>query len=463
MCQQKAPAAPDPRQTSAASTSTNVGTAIANSMMNNVNQVTPSGALNYSQSGTYKWNDPYTGQTYDIPQYTATQTLSPQGQATQDQLDGASYNLASISNDRSKFLTDYLGKEMDTSSLPGLVSNANQTGTIGGGYDTNFSRDIGGNYTNTVDLTNTYQGADDFSADRQRVEDALWQRGAASRAQEDESLRTRLLNSGLREGSAAWNAEMERLGRQTADERIGTMLASGQEQSRLVGLSRDAAQFSNDANLTGANFGNNASLTAAQYGSSQQQAQNAAGLAGSQFSNNANLTNAQFQNAARGQGLQEAYAARAQPLNEIIGLMGGSQVQQPNFVNTNTSTIPTTDVAGIINTNYQQQMDAWKQQQAASGGLLSGIGSGIGSLLAAPSKSILGGLIASDDNIKKNKERLGDIKGEMGLWSFNYNNEPDGAEKHIGLMASEVQKEKPSAVKKGKDGIRRVDYGKALK
>ncbi len=134
----------------------------------------------------------------------------------------AQLNLATIANNQSGFLKDYLGKPADTSNAPGLISNPNLQTSIGGGYDTNFDR--------------TYAGADDFSADRQRVEDALWQRGAQGRAQEEEALRTRLLNSGLREGSAAWNAEMERLGRQVADERTGDLLAGGQEQSRLVGL-----------------------------------------------------------------------------------------------------------------------------------------------------------------------------------------------------------------------------------
>jgi hypothetical protein len=67
----------------------------------------------------------------------------------------------------------------------------------------------------------------------------------------------------------------------------------------------------------------------------------------------------------------------------------------------------------------------------------------------------------SDDDEKKNKERHGDVDGEMGLWTFNYKDEPAGTPRHVGLMASEVQKEKPKAVIK-KGGKRYVDYGKAL-
>jgi len=57
------PQPPDPIRTAAGATATNVGTAVANQQMNNINQVTPQGALTYSQTGTFDWNDPTTGQT----------------------------------------------------------------------------------------------------------------------------------------------------------------------------------------------------------------------------------------------------------------------------------------------------------------------------------------------------------------------------------------------------------------
>ncbi|GHA15119.1 hypothetical protein GCM10007989_07340 [Devosia pacifica] len=445
----KMPSPPDPKETSQAQTGTNVGTAIANAMMNNVSQNTPDGSLQYDQTGTYNFTDPYTGQTYDIPTFTATQTLSPEQERIRQQNTAAQGNLASIANERSGFLRDYLGKSIDTSGLPALATSAGQTDRIGGsyeteigrGYDTSYDRDIGGNYTDT------YAGADDFSADRQRVEEALWSRGADRRASEDESLRTRLLNSGLREGTAAWNSEMERLGRQVADERIGTMLASGQEQSRLVGLARDAAVFGNQASLGRAQFSSdqqsrqNASLME-RFG-----AENAASLAKAEFGNRARLNNASFRNSARQQGLQEAYAARSQPLNEVIGLMSGSQIQQPNFVNTQQPTIPTTDNAGIINENYQQRLQQWQANQGLMGGFMGGIGSLIG---------------LSDDDAKTDKKKIGHLKEvDLGVHEYRYKGEPKSAPKHIGVMASEVEKKNPDAVTRRK-GLRYVDYSKAV-
>lgn len=454
MGKSKAPAAPDPVATAKASTSTNVGTAIANAMMGNVNQVTPTGALTYSQNGTYDWADPYTGQTYKIPTFTATQTLSPEQQAIQNQTSATDLNLATIANDRSNYLKDYFSTSVDTSGAPSLVGSPNLATSIGNGYNAQFSGDLGNGYAKGVGLATSYAGADDFSADRQKVEDALWQRGATTRAANEEALRTRLLNSGIREGSAAWNAEMQRLSSQVTDERLATVAAAGQEQSRLVGLAQNAAQFGNDATLNQASFGNQAALQAAQFGSGQQQAQNAAAAAQAQFGNEAALNQANFQNQARAQGLQEAYTARNQPLNEILALQSGAQVQNPNFVNTNMPTIATTDVAGLINQNYQSQLAAWQQQQANSSALLGNLISG-GSYLGAS-------FIKSDDDVKKDKKRLGDIEGPMGLWEFRYKGEPKGAPKRIGLMASEVERIRPEAVVRDRDGTRSVNYAQAL-
>jgi hypothetical protein len=94
----KAPKPPDPRQTAAAQTSANIGTALAEGAMNRVNQVTPDGSLTYAQSGTTAWTDPLTGKVYQIPNYTATTALSPEQQKTKAQSDAAEFNLARAAN-----------------------------------------------------------------------------------------------------------------------------------------------------------------------------------------------------------------------------------------------------------------------------------------------------------------------------------------------------------------------------
>ena len=108
-----APKPPDPKETASAQTATNIGTAIAQGELNNVNQVTPEGSLTYDQTGTYDYVDPLSGQTHVIPKYTATQTYSPQQQAIFDQSKAAQLNLAGTAADQSSFLRDYLGKPVD--------------------------------------------------------------------------------------------------------------------------------------------------------------------------------------------------------------------------------------------------------------------------------------------------------------------------------------------------------------
>jgi hypothetical protein len=252
----KAPAPPDPKDTSAAATGTNISTAIANSYLNNANQVTPDGKITYTNDGTYQSiTDPYTGKTYQIPNRTATTTLSDIGQQTKNQTDQASLNLGKVANSQSSFLQDYLGQPVD-------LSSANVD-----------------NYTNT-------HFADDFNKQ--------W-------GTNQTDLENQLANRGIQQGSSAYTKALA------------------------------------DFNVNKGNAYDN--------------------MAGNRY----------------GQAQQSILTQRNQPLNELSALMSGSQVSQPQPANYNQSGIATTDNAGLINANYQQKLDAWKQNSANSQGLLGGL------------------------------------------------------------------------------------------
>ncbi|HZD61885.1 MAG TPA: tail fiber domain-containing protein, partial [Xanthobacteraceae bacterium] len=107
------PAPPNPTVTAAAQTGTNVSTAVANAMLNRVNQVTPQGNLTYSNTGTYNWTDPSTGQTFGIPQQTVTQTLSPTQQAIQNAGQQTQTNFANLASNLSGSLQNTLGAPFD--------------------------------------------------------------------------------------------------------------------------------------------------------------------------------------------------------------------------------------------------------------------------------------------------------------------------------------------------------------
>lgn len=332
MCAPKAPAAPDPKETAAASTGTNIGTAIANSWLGNVNQYTDDGSLEYETIGYETYTDPYTGKSYQIPKQKVTQTLSEANKAIKTETDAAKLGLGQTANQ--------------------LIGNA-QAGLA-----------------QPFEFNN--QSAADWAYDigASRLDPALQQREA--------DLRTTLANKGIREGSAAWNAEMSRM-----------------------------TQAENDA-------------------------RNQLALSGRSMAFNEQLT------------------GRNQSVNELSALLSGGQVSQPNYVNTNQPTIPTTDVAGIINQDYQNRLGAWQQQQASSNSLMGGL-MGLGGKLIS----------LSDERAKKDKKKVGSVNG-MGLYEFRYKGEGKGSAKHVGLMAQEVEKKKPSAVTTGPDGLKRVDYGKAV-
>jgi hypothetical protein len=325
-----APEPPDPKETSAASTSTNVGTAIANAMMSNVSERTPDGRTRVKQTGTYEWKDPYTGKTYDIPMFSRRTFLSPAQRAIKKQQDAASLNLSTLANNQSSFLNDYMAE-------PFSYNPGEHEGWALGLYD---------------------------------------QLNAPKEAQADESLRTRLANQGIKEGSEAYDREMQNF-------------RSGATDSRN--------KFLLDSYNT---------------------------------------------------GMQTALTERNQPINEITSLMSGSQVSQPSFMGANMPTIPTTDVAGLINTNYDQRFNRYQYQQRQQQQMLGGL-FGLGSSLIA----------ASDERVKEDIEPLGEIEGQ-NVYSYKYKGDFNDGETHIGVMAQEVEQKRPDAVMTGKDGVKRVHYGK---
>ncbi len=305
-----APTPPDPQETASAQMGQNVNTAIANANLQNVNQVTPYGNLTYSQSGSYQFKDPNSDTVYDIPQFTATQSLSPTQQKLFDYEQAAKQNMAHLAVTQSGRLNDVLGQNFDLSGLPArnnyqaLPAYEMLNPTIGGGPLLTYGQNLnaggasGGNIISTFgqtksqiptalpnapDLNNlgiiqknldqskigkinaTFGGgggvqtefADagpitktyntDFSEDRRRVEDAIYSRLNPDLERGREALRTQLVNQGIGVGSEAYDREMARYGQQENDARMQTILAGGQEQSRMVGLEADRAQFENAA------------------------------------------------------------------------------------------------------------------------------------------------------------------------------------------------------------------------
>jgi hypothetical protein len=326
-----APKPPSANALASAQTGSNIGTSVANANLGYVNQVTPDGSLTYSQSGTYDWRDPTTGQVYQIPKFTATQSLSPGQQQIYNTNQQTQQNLSSIGSQQSGMIKDHLSKPFEFAKSEIQLPN------------------ISGQIKDAGEIRKTY--GTDFSADRQRVEDALMARMNPNLERDRESLRTQLVNQGLNIGSEAYTRAMSDFGKNVNDARYGAILNAGQEQSRLAGLEAQRAGFENSAQ-------------AQQFGQNTAQAQ---------FGNQAGQQNFANQSALQGINDQRALAQRNQPLNEIAALLSGSQVSSPNFVNPPSVQMPNTDVAGMMQGAYQNQFQNWQANMAQGNQLMGGI------------------------------------------------------------------------------------------
>jgi len=368
-----------PKETSAAQTGANISTAIANNFMSNANLIGADGSTQMTnQTGTYQFTDPYTNQSYDIPTFTRTESLSPVRQQTLAQNNQANLNLATLGANTSRDLIGNMQKQLTAADL----GPRPELGQLRTNYDT------------------------EFTADRQRTEDALFSRINPKLQQDRAALETQLSNQGIKLGSSGYDRAMSNFGQQSNDARMAAILASGQEQSRLADLARQSAGFGNAAQMD-------------QYN---------AGLSG------------------RAQTMQEAFALDNQPINKAMALASGTQVAMPQFQAFNSSRIPTTDNAGIINNYDAQQFQRWQAEEQNNQRLMGGLMGGVGSIFGA---------FASDERLKENIEKVGKLDGHS-LYRYNYKGHD---KEHIGVMAQEVEKKRPDVVSKTADGIRMVDYG----
>lgn len=210
------PEAPDPYETASAQGGMNRDTAITQMQLNGVNQVNPWGSVNYQQTGQNSFTDSQ-GNVVSTPQFTQTTTYSPEQQAIFDATQGAQGNLADLAQSQSGFLKDYMAKPFEFNN------------------------------------SDAEQWAYDLASPR-----LLQQQG-----QNEAQIRTVLANKGIREGSAAWNAEMGRMTNANTDQ-MNQLALTGRSQAfseALAGRNQpineitalmSGSQVSNPAQMSGA-------------------------------------------------------------------------------------------------------------------------------------------------------------------------------------------------------------------
>lgn len=176
------PSPPDPMKTAAAQSGMNRDTATDQQLLNMTNQVGPDGTLTYDQTGTNSYVDSQ-GKTITLPQFTATTTLSPQQQAIKEKSDSASLNLAGLASDQS-------GKLQDLLNTPFSYDNKDAE---------NWAYDLAS------------------------------QRILPQQQQQQEALRTQLINSGIRPGTEAYDREMTRM-QQGNNDQLNQLALNGRQQ-----------------------------------------------------------------------------------------------------------------------------------------------------------------------------------------------------------------------------------------
>lgn len=209
------PKAPDPVATAQAQGGMNRDTATSQQLINMTDQVNPWGATTYSPNGQASFVDS-TGKTISVPRYTQTTTFTPEQQGIFDKSQQAQSNIAGIAQDQSAMLGEYLDKPFD--------------------FDN--------------------QDAADWSYD------LASSRILPQQARAEEANRTRLINSGLRPGTQAWDSEMSRMTMANTDQMnqlaltgrgqaFGEALATRNQPINEITALLSGSQVSNPSQMSG--------------------------------------------------------------------------------------------------------------------------------------------------------------------------------------------------------------------
>lgn len=300
-----------------------------------------------------------------------------------------------------------LGSNGNIQSSLGNIPGLAQSGNIQGSLDT----------SGIPGLTSQVNGGQSWQDAVQQAQNAAYQGQTQyldpQFQQGQESLDAKLANQGLQVGTQAYDNAQKNYGlqkQQAYQSAQNSAVAAGDaEQNTLYGQGLSSANLQNSANAQGfnqalqaGNFGNTAQaqqygqnlstqqnslqnlLASGEFGNSAQAQQYAQALSSGQFGNTAqqqlygqNLSGANLQNSASGSALQQALSLYQQPLNMYNALATGAQVQSPTFNSVPAVNQANTDVAGITNSAYQNQLASYQAQQAGINNLF-GLGGSLG-------------------------------------------------------------------------------------
>jgi len=186
-----------------------------------------------------------------------------------------------------------------------------------------------------------------------------------------------------------------------------------------------------------------------------------AGIARNNLINQQNLAMGQTLGQMANQGYQQSAQNYMQGMNSIgqLGLQGQQAALQGGQAMLGAGTLEQqTQQAGqtaLYNQFLQQQAYPFQVAQ-----FLANIAMGTGGLSGSTTTTTQPMPFFSDRRLKKNVERIGQTDEGLPIHKFEYKGDPKG-QKHIGLMADEVEQVHPEAVGTHKSGYKVVDYDRA--
>ena len=371
------PPAPNPTAIAAAQTTSNLATAQNQATLNNVNQSTPFGTVNYAQPGGP--NTPFTETVNLSPQ---EQAIFNQGTANQAQAMGIAGNqLTNVQN------------ALNTPVQP--VSPL-ATGVVGGPIQYGFNPGPGLQYGFAAGGPIQSQiGGQNVGQSVQNATNAAYAQAVSQLdpqwAQNTEQQQAQLTAQGLNPNDAAFQNSMTLFNNAKANAynqaNFSAIGAGDAEQNTLFGQQAQAGQFANAAQAQGfgqnqaqANFGNAAA--AEQFAQNQGQAGFSNAAQSQAFGQN--QANASLYNAAAQQQFQDQAYAQQLPINEFDALMSSGQVQAPSSTPAQTSVAPTNVLGAYQLSQNAAQANYQAQLQSYNSGLGGLFNLGSAALSAAP-------------------------------------------------------------------------------
>lgn len=390
MSKPSAPPTPDYAALAKQQGAANKETAITEFSLNNSNQTSPWGGRNLTQTGTDAQGN---------PKFSIDTFLDPQDQSNLDANRSLQGQLLGVAPSVLNTVSNSLSQPINPNLMPPMV---NQVDT--GGLQ---QLDLSGLNKSTTGVNGApIQSGLDYSglaplenadAVRNRVEQAdfskFYDRFAPIAQTQQDQMNTRIANMGGVTTSDAAQRMMGGLltnqGDQLRQGIYGAIDNAGVEAQRQFDMGLQGRQqgvqevgnqgaFYNNAQEQGFNQGmqnanlNNAARTAdAGILGSQNQANNATTQ---QNITNA-FANANLNNASRSQGLSEQTALRQMPLNELMSMLSGTQVNQPQFQAPTATNIQPAPIFQAGQAQWNAANQAYQGQVAGSNNTMSTIGS----------------------------------------------------------------------------------------